>query len=92
MATKRHREVARRGASVPRHSRTIPNGKEGPNNKSDNSPEGLFTIGQIVTNLQEVDRIIENSINAIIDEALERMDEVGPANVPEISNCNEIQQ
>ena len=29
MRTKRHREAARRGAAVPRHSRTIPNGKEG---------------------------------------------------------------
>ena len=29
MRTKRDREGARRGASVPRHSRTIPKGKEG---------------------------------------------------------------
>ena len=29
MATRRDREVARRGAAVPRHSRTIPNWKEG---------------------------------------------------------------
>ena len=61
--------------------------KAAPVMDSNNPLENQFAVEQLITDPEGVLEIIRNSIDKIIDEALENVADFGPDDVPEISKC-----